>query len=461
MKLSRRSVLTSGAGFALAAGAGCLSEPGNGDDTDGGYAAFFALWDWAEAVSGDSMDIENPVDVGEMGHGWEPPADLQREIAGSNVFIYLDTAEFSWAQDVASDLARDTDVALIDGMAGLESDLLPVNREADDDRTPDLDHDFDPGTVSVGEFDLYDRQSGAETAYWHDGHWHGSLPEVPLEGSAAVEGVFEDSEGRVLPLGENEQFQFDARFPDLADGDVVEIESHGDHVVFHGLQTGTDRVVFELVADGEAVWDTSNDNMTIEVVEKIDESDAPDFYDPHVWVDPVLAQTIVGTIADGLAEIDPDNAGTYEENAAAYVERLEDVDQQFRELTDEADRDVAVFAGHDSFQYLEHRYGFEIHTPVGISPDDAETESDIAETIAVVEEHDIDTILYDPFETTDPDDDVPQMVELLLDSTDADDYAPLTPAEGTIEEWSEQDWGWIEQMAEVNLPSLRQALGVE
>jgi len=37
--------------------------------------------------------------------------------------------------------------------------------------------------------------------------------------------------------------------------------------------------------------------------------------DPHVWLDPVLAQTEVSTIAEGLAEADPDNAEDYLENA--------------------------------------------------------------------------------------------------------------------------------------------------
>ncbi|EMA46831.1 metal ABC transporter substrate-binding protein [Halobiforma nitratireducens] len=465
MNLSRRSLLRSSAGVAaLGAAAGCLSEPGddgNPDGSRGGYAAFFALWDWAQEVSGDAMTFTNPVDVGEMGHGWEPPADLQRNVAGSDVFVYLDTAEFSWAQNVAGELAdEDTDVALIDAMDGLENQLLPIDRETQADREP-ADYDFDPEAVSVGDFDVYDSQTGDETAYWHGDHWHGELPAIPVDGSAAVEGVFEDDEGRVLPLGEDEQFQFDARVIDGANEAVLEIESEGDRVVLHGSETGRTRVVFELVADGQVVWDTSADNMTAEVVEELGDDTAPEFYDPHVWADPVLAQQMVETIADELGDIDPDNAAVYEDNAAAYVERLEGVHDQFETLAAEAERDVAVLAGHDSFQYVEHRYDFEIHTPVGISPDAAETESDISESIAVVEEHDIDTILYDPFETPNPDEDVPRMVELLLENTDADEYAPITPAEGTTAEWNEQGWGWVGQMEEVTIPSLRRALGAE
>ncbi|EMA32272.1 metal ion ABC transporter periplasmic protein [Halobiforma lacisalsi AJ5] len=343
MELPRRSLLRSGAGaLALGAAAGCLIEPGD-DGTAGereGYAAFFALWDWAAEVSGDAMAFTNPVDAGEMGHGWEPPADLQRNVAGTDAFVYLDTPEFSWAQNIADDLAADnTDVALIDALEGVEGQLLP------------------PGGLPISQFEEED-----------DDHDH-------------------------------------------------------DH-------------------DHE------------------DDDTAPEFYDPHVWTDPLLAEEMVETIAAELGEIDPDNAEVYEDNAAAYVERLEGVHEQFENLVADADRDVAVFAGHDSFRYLEERYGFELHTPVGVSPNAAETQSDISESIAIVEEHDIDTILYDPFEAP-SEDELPQMVELLLENTEADDYAPLTSTEGTTAEWNDRGWGWVEQMEEVTIAGLRQALGAD
>ena len=208
--------------------------------------------------------------------------------------------------------------------------------------------------------------------------------------------------------------------------------------------------------DGEVVWDTSADNMTAEVAE---DAEPPESYDPHVWVDPVLAQDVVETIADGLAEVDPDNADLYADNAADYNERLEEVHQQFEELATDADRDLAVLAGHDSFQYLEHRYDFELHTPVSISPDADITEEDVADTIDLVDEHGIETILYDPFES--PNDELPDTAELILEGSGASNAEPVSPVEGTTEEWSDNDWGWIEQMEELNLPSLRQALDAE
>ncbi|MGM0684440.1 MAG: metal ABC transporter substrate-binding protein, partial [Halobacteriota archaeon] len=107
-------------------------------------------------------------------------------------------------------------------------------------------------------------------------------------------------------------------------------------------------------------------------------------YDPHVWVDPLFAATMVETIATGIGEADPDNAEAYADNAAAYAAELDEVDAALESIAADADRDVAVIAGHNSFQYLEARYGFRLHSPVGVSPQNEPSQSEIADTIELV-----------------------------------------------------------------------------
>ncbi|SIR89052.1 metal ABC transporter substrate-binding protein [Natronorubrum thiooxidans] len=456
MDLTRRSVLKRSAGaVSLGAFAGCLSSPDSGGG-EGGYASFFALWDWANQVGGDEMAFENPIDAGEMGHGWEPDGNLAPEIASSEAFVYLDTPEFSWAQDIVSDLERDYDdsVTVIDGLEGLGPYLLPFDAEPVPE--PDTDHDFVLEDLQLDEFDHVDLRSNEVLGYWHIEHWHGGIPDVPLDESVPIGVVIEDTEGRVLPLGADEQFQLDARLADGAEDGVVEIESNGDHVAFHGTALGSTAVILQLRRDGEVVFETDEEALGVDVVEELSEG-ADEFHDPHVWVDPVLAQRIVETIADALTETDPDNEDTYRENATAYIEQLSAIDDQLRELTETAQRDVAVFVGHDSFQYLEHRYGFDFRTPVGISPNERMSPSAVADLIDVIETHDINTILYDPFETGSQDE-IPSEAQTLLEESDATNAEPITPMSGTTREWQERDWGYLEQMREINIPSLQQAL---
>ncbi|WP_276253476.1 metal ABC transporter solute-binding protein, Zn/Mn family [Halomontanus rarus] len=173
--------------------------------------------------------------------------------------------------------------------------------------------------------------------------------------------------------------------------------------------------------------------------------------DPHVWVDPVRAKQVVDTITAGLADADPDNAETFEDNAGAYKERLDDLDEQFQNVFDDADHDTVVVAGHDSYAYLEDRYGFEIHTPSGVSPHDTPNSTDIADTIELIDDRGIDTILYDYFGSS-------NLAETIVENSDATTIERISPGEGTTTEWDEQGWGYVEQMEELNVPAFENAV---
>ncbi len=458
---SRRQLLTGAAAGGVGALAGCIDGVAVGDE-DGvsTYAAFFTLWDWTRRVGGDRVRVDKPVETGEMGHGWSPDGNVVPEIADSEAFFYLDTPEFAWAQDVAGELERDYgNVAAIDLLDGLEPHLLTF--AGDGMPEPDRGHDYPVESIRFDEFDIFDLRSNDQLGYWHTDHWHGGVPDVPVDGSVPIAAVLVDAEERIVPLGDTEPYRVDARVADGHESAPVEIESAGGHVSFRGTEVGSTAIVFEIYHEGDRVYDTSDEPAPVDVVANAENGGASAFHDPHTWVDPVLAGEMVDAIADGLTEIDPDGAETYRENADTYVDRLDDVHEAFEELAATAERDVAVFAAHDSFRYVEDRYGFTLHTPTGISPDAAESIEDVSGTISVIEDHGIETVLYDPFESPEPGERPPQMVEVLLENSDAEEALPLTPVEGTTETWAERDWGWIEQMEEINLPSLRAALDAE
>lgn len=338
MNLTRRRALESGAGaLALGGLAGCLDEAAvDRAGFESAYAAFFALWDWSQAVAGEQATIQNPVDFGQLGHGWEPDGDLPREVASTDAFVYLDTPEFSWAQDLASTLEADYEtVAAIDALDGLESELIERGRD----------------------------------------HGH---------------------------------------------GDEHADEPTGEH----------------------------DDDSANETEGEVDRGQR----DPHVWVDPVFGQRMVDTIAAGFAEIDPDNADTYEANATAYNERLADLDSQYRGLVDDAERSTVVLATHSSFAYVEDRYDFDIHTVTGISPDANPSQSEISETLALVDEIGTDVILYDRFESD-------RLARTIVQGSNATETMPVTAGAGTLREWADDDWGFVDQMERVTLPAFRRALG--
>lgn len=459
MSPTRRELLETGVGMAaMGSLVGCLGAAGLGDDEQeaDGYAAFFAIHDWARAVGGETMQFENPVGTGRMGHGWSPDADITPEVAATDVFFYLDTPEFSWAQDIAANIERDyEDTRTVDLLDGLEPYLISFDHEGSD-RMPRPETGLDVPADSVSDFDIWDLRSQEQLGYWHTSreHWHGGLPDVPVGGTAPIGIALQDDQGRVLALGDDTPYRIDART--VGGEGVVDIGIDGSTVEFEGTAVGEADIVFEVYRGDELIYDTAPDLTTIEVVEHIEEDG--EFHDPHSWVDPIIAREMVDTISETLATLDPDNADTYSDNAAAYTEDLESVDEAFRRVVSESELDVAVFAGHDSYQYVERRYGFDLQTPVGVSPDAQAARDEIIGLIEAIDENGIDTVLFDPFEAPSPGDSYPQIVESILDESRAEAAAPLTPASGTTDEWTDKGWGYVEQMTEVNIPSLEAAL---
>lgn len=83
--------------------------------------------------------------------------------------------------------------------------------------------------------------------------------------------------------------------------------------------------------------------------------------DPHLWFDPTLVQTMVATIASGLAKVDPANAGAYQTNAKAYTDQLTQLDGQLKDMFNQVPKaQRKLVTNHDAFRYLAQRYGLTI-----------------------------------------------------------------------------------------------------
>jgi zinc transport system substrate-binding protein len=180
--------------------------------------------------------------------------------------------------------------------------------------------------------------------------------------------------------------------------------------------------------------------------------------DPHIWLDPLIAREMVTTLSARLGEIESDSQSTFEENAEQYVDEIETVHAELESVVAETPLNTAVLVGHNSFQYLARRYGIELETPVGISPNATASQQDIGDLLDVIEEHGIETVLYDPFEANASSGEYPRLVEAVFENSEVSNAEPLTPISGTTEQWKENDWGWVEQMTEINIPSLEAAL---
>ncbi|MFC1879663.1 metal ABC transporter substrate-binding protein, partial [Chloroflexota bacterium] len=82
--------------------------------------------------------------------------------------------------------------------------------------------------------------------------------------------------------------------------------------------------------------------------------------DPHTWTDPNNVMIWVQNIQNKLSEMDPDNAGYYQENASSYLTELQNLDAWIRSEIDKIPlENRKIVTDHLLFGYFCAAYGFE------------------------------------------------------------------------------------------------------
>lgn len=80
--------------------------------------------------------------------------------------------------------------------------------------------------------------------------------------------------------------------------------------------------------------------------------------DPHVWTSISNAQTMVNTIAHGLAEVDPMQANTFETNAKTYDDKLASLANWARADIEQVPADKRLLVtNHDALAYFVDEFG--------------------------------------------------------------------------------------------------------
>ena len=106
--------------------------------------------------------------------------------------------------------------------------------------------------------------------------------------------------------------------------------------------------------------------------EEAEEEEGPE-YDEHVWLSLRNAAVLTQYIADQLEAIDPEHEETYEANAAAYIDELNELDSEYEAAVAEGATDTLLFGDRFPFRYMTEDYGLNYYAAfIGCS---AETEA--------------------------------------------------------------------------------------
>ena len=163
-----------------------------------------------------------------------------------------------------------------------------------------------------------------------------------------------------------------------------------------------------------------------------------DEVDPHVWLDPQNAKSLVHEIEEHLAEIDPSNAAKYEANAKAVMKKLDALTKEIEaDLKPIRGRGYVVF--HDAYQYFEKRFGVSAVGSITVSPEVLPGAERVSELRDKVKSLNASCVFSEPqFE--------PKLVKTITENTDAG-TGVLDPLGANIKDGPELYFTLIRNMA--------------
>ncbi|WP_090115755.1 metal ABC transporter substrate-binding protein [Cohnella sp. OV330] len=170
--------------------------------------------------------------------------------------------------------------------------------------------------------------------------------------------------------------------------------------------------------------------------------------DPHVWLDPGLAQREVAAIEAAFEKADPANKDTYKKNADAYIAELKALDEAYREGLKDV-KTIQFVTQHAAFGYLAHAYGLEQVPIAGLSPEQEPSPGKMAEIVEFAKAHQVKTIFFETLVD-------PQVARTVADEIGAKTDV-LNPLEGLTEEDKKNGLDYIGIMKK-NLEALVEAL---
>ncbi len=304
------------------------------------YTTFYPLQQFTQNIAGDAADVRSLFPTNADPHTFAMSPKTMVEMTKADMLVY-NGADFEPFIDEIKSVPDFSHLIFVDSSKGI--DLLggekhdhSQNEEHDEHTEEFLDYisktieEFESGHIN----ELQTIESIGQILHEHegDGHEHGAnvIEEIEMLLHEIKEGHVDDSKG------------------------IEEI---------HHLVSGED--VHE------------------------EERELGHNYDPHIWLDPLLAKKQVMNIAIHMATADPENSETYHSNAKSYSDQLDTLDQEIRQQLSSCKKDTFV-PFHNAFSYFAERYNLHTLTVIKeFSPETPVTAKAIEELIHFAEDHDI------------------------------------------------------------------------
>ena len=423
-------------------------------------ASFYPYYEFTKNVAGGAATVEQFLPLGVEAHDWEPSISKVQSLQDTDVFVYNGLGLEVYVDRLAQsgDLSHVVFVKASDG-------LVLISTAGPDEMVRGALEEYDAGHYTAEE------AVDAIEAILDDEDIRKILEEYGSGGITTAEALssIRDVVGGGHAGHGHDDHGHDEHGHDEHDT-AMEADEHGhdDHDHGHdehGHDTEGIRGILEEIRDG----DTSH-MEGLEAIRELVGSEGHDdhddhghddhgghdehdhgIFDPHVWLDPVLAVQQVYNIRDALVAADPDNAQAYQDNAAAYASQLDGLHDEYSTTLSSCQYDTIVTL-HAAFAYMVERYGFDTVSLSGITGTETVSTRDITNLVDYVKANDIEYLLGDDIIDT-------RALEVIAEETDAQ-VLTLSPIEGISPGEFESDATYIGKMRD-NLAVLKTALACQ
>jgi zinc/manganese transport system substrate-binding protein len=118
--------------------------------------------------------------------------------------------------------------------------------------------------------------------------------------------------------------------------------------------------------------------------------------DPHAWQSVANAKLYVGNIRDGLIAIDISEKKIFEANAAAYLAKLDALDDEIKAAIETIPPPRRkVITAHSAFGYFGDSYGIEFIAPEGLSTEAEPSARDVARLIEQIRRENVPALFLE------------------------------------------------------------------
>ncbi len=184
-----------------------------------------------------------------------------------------------------------------------------------------------------------------------------------------------------------------------AEGVTLENLSEPQTGCLHDYQLTTEDMKLLSVADVFIINGGGIENFLAEVAEQYPELTVIDACEglelkednAHAWMSLELYESQVENICEGLAAVDPDRAGAYQENADEYIGKIQALEDEYADLSDELNGQPVILF-HEAYEYLADDLGLSIAGEMDLDEERQVSAGEVADILSTIEAENVPVI---------------------------------------------------------------------